>query len=92
MAPLRVSVPVPSLVRLVPAPLSGVVMVSAALLTVVVDAAARSMAVPPESRMAPEPDAKVRVPAFWVPVTRTVPAARPVERYPKLMSSVVVVV
>ena len=81
----------PFLVRLVAAPVSGVLMVSAALLRVIVDAAAKLMAVPPERTMAPEPEANVRVPAFWVPVTETVPAARPrSEPAPKLRSSLVV--
>ena len=65
-------------------------MVSVALLTVMVDVAGKLMAVPPERVMAPEPDANVRVPAFWVPVTETVPPTRPVTPAPKLRLSLVV--
>ena len=91
---MRINEPAPVLSRLVAAPVSGVLMVSVALLTVMVDDAAKSMEAPPELErtMAPEPDANVRAPALWAPVTATVPAPRPVTPAPKLMPSLVVVV
>lgn len=74
------------------APTKFVEMVSVALLTVMVDAAAIVSEVPPETTIAPDPDAKIIVPKAWPdPETDTVPAARPVAPLPKLTSSVVAV-
>ena len=66
-------------------------MVLVVLLTVMMVAAAR-LIVPPESTMAPEPEAKVMSPESTVPLTVMGPAARPVAPLPKLMESVVAVV
>ena len=48
--------------------------------------------VPPDSVVLPEPVAKVRDDAFWVPETVMVPAPRPVAPLPKLTVSLPVVV
>ena len=83
--------PVPALVRLVAAPLKVEPIVFEALLTVIVDTGAKLMVLP-ESTMAPEPEANVRLPASTVPLVVMVPAAKPVAPLPKLRLSLVVVV
>ena len=62
----KVSVPVPLMVRLVPAPVRMESIVSAALLTVMTSAAAKVI-VPPERTIVPEPEAKVMLAEFTVP-------------------------
>ena len=78
--------PVPALVTLVVADARTEPIVSVVLLTVMVSETGRVI-VPPESTMAPEPDAKVIPPADTVPLTVMVPAPRPVVVLPKLMAS-----
>ena len=85
--------PVPFLVRLVPAPARTQLIacaILAGLLALIVETAARLM-VPPESSMDPDDDAKFRSPALTV-FTAMNPAPSPSDALPKFRTSAVVVV
>ena len=73
LAPVRINVPVPALVRLVAAPVSKEPMVLAAVLLTVITPVAPRLIVPPVMVTAPTPEANVRLPAAFVPVTVMVP-------------------
>ena len=79
------------MVKLVPAPVRLELIVFVALLTVIVEAAAKLIE-PPDRTMAPEAAPKVMLPESIAPLTVIVPAPRPAVAVPKLMMSVVVVV
>lgn len=85
------SVPEPAITNEVAAPPMTELMVWVALLTVIV-CASKLVRVPPETTTAPEPEAKVMLPALTVPETVMVPAPRPVIPLPKKTRSVVAVV
>ena len=88
-APVSLSMPLPSLTKLVP-PTRTVPMVLEALFTVIL--LSPMVIWPPARTMVPEADPKVILPELTVPLTAMVPAPRPAAAVPKFVLSPVVVV